>query len=420
LADNVTIDPATLPYDQRVLDRIEAWREKGGYVVLVTATDVRLARRVAEHLGVFDAVHGSTAERNLKGAEKTALLMAEYGPKGFVYVGDSRADLAVWSEAAEAITVGADRAVRRAVDAMGLPVEHIPARAGGLRSMFRAMRPHQWLKNLLVFVPIIADPAHGGWEWSWALTAFVALSLAASAGYIINDLLDLADDRTHPRKRNRPFARGDLSVATGTRMVPVLLLLSFAVASLNSAALVVAVLIYFVLTMAYSLRLKRHSIIDICTLAGLYTIRIVAGAVAIGVFMSVWLLAFSMFTFFALAAAKRLGELSDADAAGRTVTRRGYTVEDRRILSQMAISAGYVGVLVLALYIDEPAVQERFGAHRLFWGICALLIFWISRLVLVANRGDMDDDPLIWALMDPVSRATVVMVAALTAGAVLL
>jgi 4-hydroxybenzoate polyprenyltransferase len=175
---------------------------------------------------------------------------------------------------------------------------------------------------------------------------------------------------------------------------------------------VVAVLIYFVLTMAYSLRLKRHSIIDICTLAGLYTIRIVAGAVAIGVFLSVWLLAFSMFTFFALAAAKRLGELSDADAAGRTVTRRGYTVEDRRILSQMAISAGYVGVLVLALYIDEPAVQERFGAHRLFWGICALLIFWISRLVLVANRGDMDDDPLIWALKDPVSRATVVMVAA--------
>jgi hypothetical protein len=193
----------------------------------------------------------------------------------------------------------------------------------------------------------------------------------------------------------------------GTRMVPVLLLLSFAVASLISAGLVVVVMTYFVLTMAYSLRLKRHSIVDICTLAALYTIRIVAGAVAIGVSLSVWLLAFSMFTFFALAAAKRLGELSDADAAGRTVTRRGYTVEDRRILSQMAVSAGYVGVLVLALYIDEPEVQDRFGSHRMFWGVCALLIFWISRLVLVANRGEMDDDPLIWAMKDPVSRATV-------------
>ena len=209
-------------------------------------------------------------------------------------------------------------------------------------------------------------------------------------------------------------------MATGTRMVPILLLLAFAVAAQISAALVLVVAIYFALTMAYSVRLKRYSIVDICTLAGLYTIRIVAGAIAIGVFLSVWLLAFSMFTFFALAAAKRLGELSDADAAGRTVTRRGYTVEDRRILSQMAVSAGYVGVLVLALYIDEPTVQERFGAHRLFWGVCALLIFWISRLTLVANRGDMDDDPLIWALKDPISRATVAIVALLIAGAVTL
>ncbi len=420
LANNVTIDPATLPYDERVLDRIKAWRDNGGHVVLVTATDVRLARTVADHLGVFDAVHGSTADRNLKGAEKTALLVSEYGRHGYIYIGDSRADIAVWEQAAEAVTVGADRSVRQAVDAMGRPAEHIPARGGDIRSIFRALRPHQWLKNVLVFVPIIADPAHGGWEWTWALSAFVALSLAASAGYVINDLLDLADDRSHPRKCNRPFARGDLSVATGTRMVPILLLLAFAVAAQISAALVLVVAIYFALTMAYSVRLKRYSIVDICTLAGLYTIRIVAGAIAIGVFLSVWLLAFSMFTFFALAAAKRLGELSDADAAGRTVTRRGYTVEDRRILSQMAVSAGYVGVLVLALYIDEPTVQERFGAHRLFWGVCALLIFWISRLTLVANRGDMDDDPLIWALKDPISRATVAIVALLIAGAVTL
>lgn len=420
LADNVTIDPATLPYDERVLDRIHAWRARGGSVVLVTATDVRLARNVADHLGLFDAVHGSTAERNLKGPEKSALLIAEYGRRGFIYIGDSRADLAVWAEAAEAITVGADRSVRRAVDAMGRPAEHLPSRRGALPAMMRALRPHQSLKNLLVFVPVVADPSHGLGEWMMALTAFAALSFAASAGYVINDLLDLADDRSHPRKRNRPFARGDLSVATGTRMVPVLLLLAFAIAALISPALVAVVATYFVLTMAYSIRLKRHSIIDICTLAGLYTIRIVAGAVAIGVFLSVWLLAFSMFIFFALAAAKRLAELSDADAAGRTVTRRGYTVEDRRILSQMAISAGYVGVLVLALYIDEPEVQERFGAHRMFWGVCALLIFWMSRMVLVANRGEMDDDPLIWAIKDPVSRATVALVAMLIAAAVLL
>jgi 4-hydroxybenzoate polyprenyltransferase len=171
--------------------------------------------------------------------------------------------------------------------------------------------------------------------------------------------------------------------------------------------------------MSYSLSLKRFAIVDICTLAGLYTIRIIAGGIAIGVSLSVWLLAFSLFVFFSLAAAKRLGELSDADAAGRSVSRRGYTVEDRRILSQMAIAAGYIGVLVLALYIDEPFVQQRFGAHRMFWGVCALLIFWISRLVLVADRGEMDDDPIIWSLRDPLSRATVAAVALLVGIAVL-
>jgi 4-hydroxybenzoate polyprenyltransferase len=420
LAESVSMEPATLPYDDRVLDRVRAWRARGGRTVLVTATDIRLARAIADHLGVFDAVHGSTAERNLKGEDKAALLVSEYGRGGFVYIGDDASDLPVWSESAKAVTIGASPRVRRAVEALGRPSEHLPAVDQDLGSLIRALRPHQWLKNLLVFVPIIADPAHGGWQLTWVIAAMVAISLVASAGYVINDLLDLADDRSHPRKRDRPFASGALSVATGTRLAPALLLLGFGIAGMVSAALLTVVMVYFVLTMAYSIELKRHSVIDICMLAGLYTIRIVAGGVAIGVGLSVWLLAFSMFTFFSLAAAKRLGELSDADAAGRTVSRRGYTLEDRRILSQMAIAAGYVGVLVLALYIDEPWVQERFGAHRMFWGVCALLIFWISRLVLVANRGEMDDDPLVWSITDRISRLTAVVIAVLVALAVLL
>lgn len=419
-ADNVDIDPASLPYDNRVLERVRRWRAEGGRAALVTAADSRLAEKVADHLGLFDAVHGSNAARNLKGAEKAALLTSEYGREGFAYVGDSRADLPVWQEAAQAITVGAPPGLRRAVDAMDRPAEHLPALDNDLSSLLRALRPHQWLKNLLVFVPIIADPEHGGWQLTWVLAAFLSLSVVASAGYVINDLLDLADDRSHPRKRNRPFASGALSVAVGTRLAPALLLLGFGIAAMISPGLAIVVAFYFVLTMAYSVELKRHAIIDICTLAALYTVRIVAGGVAIGVGLSVWLLAFSLFTFFSLAAAKRLGELSDADAAGRTVSRRGYTVEDRRILSQMAIAAGYVGVLVLALYIDEPWVQERFGAHRMFWGVCALLIFWISRLVLIANRGAMDDDPMVWSLTDPISRLTVAVTAGLIALAVFL
>ncbi len=415
-ADATQVDPATLPYDPQVLERIADWRRKGGRVALVTASDTRIARAVADHLGLFDDVFGSGEGVNLKGSEKAARLVAEYGREGFVYIGDSHADLPVWAEAAAAVAVGGG--VPRAVDATGRPAERLP-RPGKARALLRCLRPHQWLKNLLVFVPILADPGHGGWQFTWVMAAFAALSLAASAGYVVNDLLDLADDRSHPRKRARPFASGALSAAAGTALAPALLISGLVVAALVSWSLAAIVGAYFLLTISYSVSLKRFAIVDICTLAGLYTIRIIAGGIAIGVSLSVWLLAFSLFIFFSLAAAKRLGELSDADAAGRTVSRRGYTVEDRRILSQMAIAAGYIGVLVLALYIDEPFVQERFGAHRLFWGVCALLIFWISRLVLVADRGQMDDDPIIWSLRDPLSRATVAAVAVLVGIAVL-
>jgi 4-hydroxybenzoate polyprenyltransferase len=419
-ATEAEIDPASLPYDPRVLERIEAWRAEGGRAYLVTATNERIAARIAAHLGLFDGVFASSPESNLKGAAKADLLIREFGRGGYVYLGDSSADLPVWAAAAEAVTVGAGAGVRRSVDGLGHPATHIEAAGRPLEAFLRTLRPHQWLKNILVFVPILADPGYDGLALTDAIVAFVAMSLVASAGYVFNDLLDLSDDRSHPRKCARPFASGALSAATGTALAPVLLLLGLGLSLTVSPALGMIVLGYFILTMAYSIRLKRHSVIDICTLAALYTIRIIAGGIAIGVSLSVWLLAFSMFTFFALAAAKRLGELSDADAAGRTVSRRGYTLEDRRILSQMAIAAGYVGVLVLALYIDEPSVQERYGEHRMFWGICALLIFWISRLVLVANRGQMDDDPLIWSVRDRASQLTISAVGLLMALAIVL
>lgn len=419
LANSNALNPASLPYDARVLDQIVRWRERGGRVALVTAANTRIAHAVADHLGLFDAVHASGDRLNLKGSAKAAFLVETYGAQGFVYIGDNRADLRVWSDAAGAITVDAPASVRAAVDRMGRPAEHLLAEGSGVGSLIRALRPHQWLKNVLVFLPVLSDPSRVEWAWGLLLMTFVALSLVASAGYVINDLLDLEDDRTHPRKRNRPFASGALSVATGTRLIPVLLLLGLATAALVSVEVLIVVIFYFVLTLAYSISLKEHSIIDICTLAGLYTIRMVAGSLAVSIGLSVWLLAFSLFIFFSLAAAKRLGELSDADAAGRKVTRRGYTVEDRRILSQMAISAGYVGVLVLALYIDEPYVQERFGAHRMFWGVCALLIFWLSRVALVANRGEMHDDPMVWSLKDRVSLATIVLIVLMVVWAIL-
>ncbi len=412
------IDVTTLPYDGEVVERVRAWREAGGRTALVTASDQSIADQVAGHLDLFDEAHGSDGQCNLKGAEK-ATFLAERFPEGFTYVGDSTADLAVWEKAEGAISVGASPRTRAALDASAVPAEHLD-RATPIEGLSRAMRPQQWMKNLLVLIPLVVDPSYGVPALLPIIAAFLSLSLAASAGYLINDLLDLKDDRSHPRKRTRPFAAGDLSTALGTMAIPVLLGCALLLALLVSPALLAVVALYFMATVAYSVRLKQHTLIDICVLAFLFTLRIIAGGVAMGSGLSVWILAFSMFIFFALAAVKRLAELTDSETAGRVTSRRGYQPEDRRVVSQMAITSGYLAVLVLALYVDEPQTQAKFGAPWLLWGICPLLIFWISRLVLVADRGEMHDDPMIFAVTNPTSRLVIGFCAALAFGAVFL
>lgn len=393
-------------------------RLRDGRTALVTANDQTLADDVAQHLDLFDEVHGSDGMRNLKGPEK-ATFLREHFPDGFIYVGDSAADLSIWKHAQKAISVGASSKTRTALDALDTPSEHL-IREAPPRAILRAIRPQQWLKNLLVLVPLIADPSHGVGSLPAMLAAFVALSLAASAGYLINDLLDLSDDRSHPRKCQRPFAAGTLSTALGTRFIPILLAISGIVALLVSPALLGVIVLYFVATVAYSVKLKQHTLIDICLLAFLFTLRIIAGGVAIASPLSVWILAFSMFIFFALAAVKRLAELTDLTTASRETSRRGYIAEDRRIISQMAITSGYLAVLVLALYVDEPATQAKFGAPWLLWGVCPLLIFWISRMVLVADRGQMHDDPMVFSITNPTSRLVVLFCCILVMGAMVL
>lgn len=418
LVDLSEVDVSTLPYDAEVVARIKTWRAEGGRCVLATASDQALADEVASHLGLFDEVYGSDGTRNLKGPEKAAFLR-DHLPGGFTYVGDSAADLAVWEQAEAAISVGASAKVVAALDAGKPPAEHLPREAPP-RALLRAMRPQQWLKNLLVAVPLIADPGHGFGALLPIIGAFIALSFAASAGYLINDLLDLKDDRSHPRKRSRPFAAGTLSPQIGTLAIPVLLAVSAVISLLVSPALAGVVVIYFIATVAYSVRLKQHTVIDICLLAFLFTLRIIAGGVAIASGLSVWILAFSMFIFFALAAVKRLAELTDSDTVGREASRRGYIAEDRRIISQMAITSGYLAVLVLALYVDEPTTQAKFGTPWLLWGVCPLLIFWISRMVLKADRGEMHDDPMIFAVTNSTSRLVVLFCGVIVAGAMFL
>lgn len=421
LGSEANIDVSTLPYDDEVLAYIRAYRKNGGRVALVTACNQILADNIAKHLQIFDEVHGSDSARNLKGANKAAFLVERFGNEAFCYIGDARADLPVWQASQKIITVNAPPSLRQKAEALGKPIEHLATTSKSVRPYIKALRPHQWLKNILIFLPMLAAHQLDTATFLSSILAFLAFSLVASSVYIMNDLLDLNADRAHPRKRLRPFASGTVPIAHGSIMVLALLFGGTLIAAFLGWAFLLTLGVYYALTTAYSLTLKRRIIVDICVLAGLYTIRIIAGGFATGVELSVWLLAFSIFFFFSLAAVKRQAELVDMAKRGTlTAQGRGYHVEDLPIISMVGLAAGYISVLVMALYVNSPAVQKIYAFPHALWGICWVLLYWLTRMVLITHRGAMHDDPVVFAAKDRVSQiCLVVMLGFATMGALL-
>ena len=406
IADHTVIHPEDLPLNQAVVEMVRAARESGRRTALVSAADHRQVTAVAEATGLFDEAYGSAEGRNLKGAEKAAFLTQHFGPEKFDYVGDSKADLPVWEAARKAITVQAAPPLRSAAANANAAVHHVDPPTGRAKAMLKAMRPHQWSKNALLFLPVLA--AHDPSKLGAVLLGFAAFCLTASAVYVINDLLDLAADRAHPRKCKRPFAAGDLSAVTGGAMAAGLLLVALILGLLTGNAVFILVLgAYLVATFAYSLSLKRKLLVDVLALAGLYTIRIVAGGAAASVTLSPWMLGFSMFLFLALAAVKRQAELTDQMKTGRSSSGRAYEVEDLPILRGMGISAGNAAVLVLALYISSDDVQALYARPEARWLICPMLLYWVLRMVMATHRGYMTDDPIVYAATDRTSQAVV-------------
>lgn len=421
LAGRSDVDVATLPYDPEVIAYVTAWRDRGGRTALVTATDAALADRIAGHLGIFDDVHGSDGTRNNKGPAKAALLSDLYGDTGYAYMGDHEADLEVWKDAARAITVNAPPALRKRAEALDTEVEHLSTVPASVKPYLKALRPHQWLKNVLVFLPLMAAHQFGAATLLQAVLAFVCFSMVASSVYVLNDLLDLAADRVHPRKRNRPFAAGAVPIAHGTWMAAGLLGAGTLIAATLGGPFLLVMAVYYVVTTAYSLYLKRQIIIDICVLAGLYTMRIVAGGTATGIPLSVWLLAFSIFFFFALAAVKRQAELVDSLERGKLdASGRGYRVSDLPLIGTIGIAAGYVSVLVMALYLNSPAVRQLYSYPQALWGICLVLLYWLTRMVMVTHRGQMHDDPVVYAARDRISQICGLIIFAFALGGALL
>lgn len=405
LAETAHVDVKTLPYDPQIIAYIEAWRAAGGRTALVTASDETIARNIAGHLKLFDEVHGSDGAENLKGERKAQFLTETYGEKQFSYMGDSKADLAVWKHARRAITVNLSEAMKTRATQVADEIEHLDTHTPTISAYLKVIRPHQWIKNVLVFLPMLAAHQINGASLFASLLAFVSFSLVASSVYVLNDLLDLDADRAHPRKRHRPFAAGSIPIASGAWMSASLLGLGAVIAAFLGPAFLAVMVGYFALTTGYSLYLKRRIVVDICVLAGLYTVRIVAGGAATGLLPSEWLLAFSIFIFLSLAAVKRQAELVDGFKQGKLEpSGRGYHVHDLPIISMVSISAGYVAVLIMALYVNSPAVIGLYTYPEALWGVCAILLYWITRTVLITHRGEMHDDPVIYSAKDRVSR----------------
>jgi 4-hydroxybenzoate polyprenyltransferase len=402
LAARVDIDVAALPYNGDVLTWLQDEATTGRELALVSASHESLVDAVADHLGLFSSTLGTTAESNLRSERKAKALVDRYGHRGYEYVGNHRHDLEVWGDAAAAHVVsGSDRLAHEAGTRSPLGRRFIPQRAP-LRGLARSMRPHQWLKNLLVLVPVgTAQLLLDVDAVTAALLAFVAFCLVASSVYVLNDLADLDNDRHHPKKRNRPFAAGDASLLHGWMLWPLLLLLGFGVSvALLPWAFTGILASYFAITVAYTFVLKRLGIVDVVTLAALYTVRVIAGIAAISVRPSMWLLTFSLFLFLSLALIKRVSELTRAREDGSVAKGRGYIHQDLELLSSYGVSSSVASAVIFALYLDDSTTQQLYATPELLWGALPILLTWLMRAWLLAHRGQMNEDPILFAARD--------------------
>lgn len=414
IAQRVQLDPALLPYRTELVDYLRAEHDKGRAIVLATASDERFAKQVADYLTVFDTVLASDGITNLAAERKRERLVAQFGEKGFDYVGNESRDLPVWSSARKAIVVNPKPRLKRAVVKVA-PFESVFEEPGAsVGEYFRALRPQQWLKNILIFVPLFA--AHLFTEpvlVATTVVAFMAFCCCASSGYLINDLCDLPADRHHPSKRLRPFASGRLPLVYGLAMAPALVILGCLLSWLVSWLLVGFLLLYLTLTVTYSVRLKKVVLLDVFLLACFYTLRIIAGGIAAAVPLSVWLLAFSMFLFLSLAFVKRYAELVIMRSVdGDHAQARSYELSDAELLAFEGTASGYAAVLVLSLYIASGAVKVRYSTHLILWLVCPMLLYWIGYLWMVAHRGKMHHDPLVFAVRDGTSRILILLMLA--------
>ena len=410
LAKRANLNVESLPYNEELIAYLEEEKAKGREIILCTGSWHTLAKQVCDKFSFFSGYYGSDEKGNLTGTNKARLLLDTYGEKNFSYVGNEKKDCKIWQHADSAVVISkSDSLVKLAEKAC--PVEKSIIRdKASLKVINKQIRIHQWVKNLLVFVPLITSHQTTDINLLFSVfLGFLAYSFCASATYILNDLSDLESDRQHHKKCFRPLACGALSITQGLVISAILLIASLIISLFLPLWFLLTLILYIVITLSYSFKLKRLQTIDITVLASLYTLRIISGAAAINILPSFWLLAFSMFVFLCLAIIKRLSEIyksKDKQEGDFKLSGRGYYISDFPILMSLASTSGILSVLVFAMYINSPEVAALYAIPYALWLICPLFGYWIIRIVIMASRGQIDEDPIVFAIKDKRSWVT--------------
>lgn len=410
LSKSFELAPEILPYNEEVLREIRAHRDAGGSVILASASHDAQVQSIARYLRVFDHAFGSSEFTNFSGSKKAQAIQALLGTSDFIYIGNARADLKIWAVCGKAVLVTKSNRLEkmaRRINQNVVVLDHDSK--SNFKTWIKQLRLYQWLKNVLIFVPVLAAYETWSLESTFKLFgAFLAFSFAASSVYIINDLYDLDNDRMHLSKRFRPIANGLVLPLHGLAVAGFLALFGISLGFVIQPLFGALVLLYLVLTFAYSKKLKRIELVDAVVLALLYTLRVIAGGIVAQVPISYWLLSFSIFFFLSLSWVKRYAELyASLGVAKGVAPGRAYTTQDLPIIQSFGIASGFLAILIFALYLDSPLVAKNYATPSIAWLAIPILIYLLSRIWLLVQRGQVNEDPLTFVMTDKISLVSI-------------
>lgn len=398
---NVELSPKSLPFHEDFLAYLRRERAMGTRLVLATAADEKIAKSVSDHIGLFDSYISSDGQVNLKGSAKLERIK-EDTPE-FHYAGNAPVDLAIWNDAKGAVVVGPESLKEKAARLTNVD-QWFPPEKTRLQVTLKALRVHQWAKNLLVFLPLLLSHSLNLKSYLLAFLGWLIFSLVASSVYLVNDLVDLKSDRGHPTKKKRPLAYGSMPLHHGVAWAGICFAAGLVFAFFLGHEALIAIGVYFIVTTIYSFKLKKIALVDTLTLAGLFTWRIISGGLITSTELSFWLMVFSVFFFLSLAFAKRAAELNTMKQIGRKkAAGRGYVVDDSFVISQLGISCGIASVVIFGLYLNSVATNELYSSPEYLILACGFILFWISRIWLLTTRGEMNEDPVAFAVKDKAS-----------------